>query len=80
MDVDLDIFDDILPNQPAARKVKFQPKSKPKPKFQPKSKSQPPRKEPAAASVSSSQAVQTIGSAQSELSDPVPTTKLSDHG
>ncbi|KAL8050552.1 hypothetical protein ABFX02_06G088200 [Erythranthe guttata] len=80
MDVDLDIFDDILPNQPAARKVKFQPKSKPKPKFQPKSKSQPPRKEPAAASVSSSQAVQTIDSAQSELSDPVPTTKLSDHG
>ncbi|KAL7147143.1 hypothetical protein ABFS83_06G088300 [Erythranthe nasuta] len=76
MDVDLDIFDDILPNQPAARKVKFQPKSKPKPK----SKSQPPRKEPAAASVSSPQAVQTIGSAQSELSDPVPTTKLSDHG
>ncbi|KAL7147142.1 hypothetical protein ABFS83_06G088300 [Erythranthe nasuta] len=75
MDVDLDIFDDILPNQPAARKVKFQPKSKPKPK----SKSQPPRKEPAAASVSSPQAVQTIGSAQSELSDPVPTTKLSDH-
>ncbi|KAL0427926.1 UNVERIFIED_CONTAM: hypothetical protein Slati_2967400 [Sesamum latifolium] len=40
-------------------------------KFQPKSKFRPPRKDSAATSLSSSQAAQTIDTAQSESSDPI---------
>ncbi|KAI3458869.1 hypothetical protein Pfo_015532 [Paulownia fortunei] len=72
MGIDFDPLDDIFADEAVknARAVG---------KFQPKSKFRPPRKDLAATSVSSSQAIQTIDSAQSELSEPVGTAKPSEH-
>ncbi|KAL0303597.1 UNVERIFIED_CONTAM: hypothetical protein Sradi_6227800, partial [Sesamum radiatum] len=73
MGIDLDPLDDIFADEAVknARAVG---------KFQPKSKFRPPRKDSAATSLSSSQAAQTIGTAQSESSDPIRTAKSSENG
>ncbi|KAK6145574.1 hypothetical protein DH2020_022394 [Rehmannia glutinosa] len=72
MAADFDPLDDIFADEAVknARAVG---------KFQPKAKFRPTRKESAATSVSTSQAVQTIDSTQSELSEPVGTTKPSEN-
>ncbi|KAK4433161.1 Transcription factor TFIIIB component B'' [Sesamum alatum] len=72
MGIDLDPLDDIFADEAVknARAVG---------KFQPKSKFRPPRKDSAATSLSSSQAAQTINTAQGESSDPIRNGKSSEN-
>ncbi|KAG8380620.1 hypothetical protein BUALT_Bualt06G0034600 [Buddleja alternifolia] len=72
MGIDLDPLDDIFADEAVKN-------ARPVGKFQPKAKFRPSKKDLAATSVSSTQAVQTIDTAKSELSEPVRTTKPSEH-